>query len=103
MAEGKKDMLKEPVTEEVWMCWRGCSGLWHQDSLSGIYLNLATLDLIRQGAPVYLPSISYVHHHHHLSLDCEGHWGTTDDSLCCNLVYGLFLVIMAYVICFSSL
>ena len=35
-------------------------------------------------------SIYHYHHHHHLSLNCEGHLGTTDDFATSFLHFSLF-------------
>ena len=35
-------------------------------------------------------SMASIHHHHHLSLNCEGRWGTTDDFTTCFLHFSLF-------------
>ena len=36
------------------------------------------------------PELRAIHHHHHLSLNCEGRWGTTDDFATSFLHFPLF-------------
>ena len=41
-------------------------------------------------APTKMCTSITCHHHHHLSLNCEGRWGTTDDSEISFLHFSLF-------------